>query len=62
MPDTLWSNDPAAVLAFCKKHAGTIYKPVHGGAHTRRVEPRDLEPARGVQIGSHLCSALQRVG
>lgn len=46
VPRTLWTNDPAAVRAFAETNAGTIYKPVHGGAHTRKLEPSDLEPAR----------------
>lgn len=46
VPNTLWSNDPAAVSEFASRHAATIYKPVHGGAHTRKLQPRDLEPAR----------------
>lgn len=45
VPITLWSNDPAAVLRFCSEHEA-IYKPVSGGAATRRVEPRDLAPER----------------
>lgn len=45
VPITLWSNDPQAVLAFCREHEA-IYKPVAGGAATRKVEARDLEPER----------------
>lgn len=45
VPVTLWSNDPEAVLRFCREREA-IYKPVSGGAMTRRVEPRDLEPER----------------
>jgi glutathione synthase/RimK-type ligase-like ATP-grasp enzyme len=45
VPATLWSNDPQAVRAFCGAHQA-IYKPVAGGAATRRVEARDLEPER----------------
>lgn len=45
VPRTLWSNDPAAVAAFCAE-GEVVYKPVRGGAHTRRVTPRDLEPER----------------
>jgi glutathione synthase/RimK-type ligase-like ATP-grasp enzyme len=45
VPATLWSNDPQAVLAFCREHEA-IYKPVAGGAATRKVEARDLEPER----------------
>lgn len=45
VPVTLWSNDPEAVLRFCREREA-IYKPVSGGAMTRRVEPKDLEPER----------------
>lgn len=45
VPATLWSNDPAAVRAFCREREA-IYKPVAGGAATRKVEERDLEPER----------------
>jgi glutathione synthase/RimK-type ligase-like ATP-grasp enzyme len=51
VPATLWSNDPQAVLAFCREHEA-IYKPVAGGAATRRVEPRDLEPERLAKLGA----------
>ncbi len=51
VPATLWSNDPEAVLAFCREHEA-IYKPVAGGAATRRVEARDLEPERLAKLGS----------
>ncbi|MEY4547388.1 MAG: hypothetical protein RL685_3583 [Pseudomonadota bacterium] len=46
VPNTLWSNDPVAVTEFAGRHTATIYKPVQGGAHTRELQPRDLEPAR----------------
>jgi hypothetical protein len=46
VPNTLWTNDPGAVPQFCSQQGGVIYKPVRGGAHTRQVAPRDLEPAR----------------
>lgn len=45
VPDTLWSNDPEAVRRFCSEHEA-IYKPVAGGAPTRKVQPHDLEPER----------------
>lgn len=51
VPISLWSNDPAAVLAFCREHEA-IYKPVAGGAATRKVEPRDLEPERLARLGA----------
>lgn len=45
VPATLWSNDPAAVRAFCEEHEA-IYKPVSGGAATKRVEAKDLTDER----------------
>lgn len=45
VPISLWTNDPEAVRRFCGEHEA-IYKPVAGGAATRKVEPRDLEPER----------------
>ncbi|WAS91623.1 ATP-grasp domain-containing protein [Nannocystis punicea] len=45
VPATLWSNDPAAVRRFCGEHEA-VYKPVAGGAATRKVEARDLTDER----------------
>jgi glutathione synthase/RimK-type ligase-like ATP-grasp enzyme len=45
VPATLWSNDPTAVRRFCTEHE-TVYKPVTGGAATRKVEPKDLTDER----------------
>jgi len=45
VPETLWSNDPAAVRAFCE-HKERIYKPVTGGAATRKVSLEDLADER----------------
>jgi glutathione synthase/RimK-type ligase-like ATP-grasp enzyme len=42
VPQTLLTNDPAAVREFVAGVAASIFKPVQGGAHTRRVEPRHL--------------------
>jgi glutathione synthase/RimK-type ligase-like ATP-grasp enzyme len=42
VPQTLLTNDPAAVREFVVRVPGAIFKPVQGGAHTRRVEPRHL--------------------
>ncbi len=36
-PETLLSNDPEAVLAFGGRHPRSIFKPVQGGAHARRL-------------------------
>jgi glutathione synthase/RimK-type ligase-like ATP-grasp enzyme len=51
VPRTLWSNDPDAVRRFCTEHEA-IYKPVAGGAATRRVEARDLEDERLAKLRS----------
>lgn len=51
VPMTLWSNDPDAVKRFCGEHEA-IYKPVAGGAATRRVEPDDLTDARLARLGA----------
>ena len=45
VPDSLWSNEPDAVTRFCGE-GETIYKPVAGGAATRRVSPEVLTPER----------------
>ena len=42
VPATLLGNDAAAVRDFVARHARCIFKPVQGGAHTRRLEPRHL--------------------
>lgn len=52
VPATLWSNDPDDVVRFCSEHQA-IYKPVVGGAPTRRVRSRDLEPERLARIRMH---------
>lgn len=51
VPATLWSCDPQAVRAFCSEHEA-IYKPVSGGAATRRVQPSDLTPERLHKLGA----------
>ncbi len=51
VPATQWTNDPEAVLAFCCEHEA-VYKPVTGGAATRRVEPKDLTPERLAKLGA----------
>jgi hypothetical protein len=45
MPATLLGNDPSAVRAFAARHPRCVFKPVQGGAHTRRLEPRHLSDA-----------------
>jgi glutathione synthase/RimK-type ligase-like ATP-grasp enzyme len=46
VPATLISNDPAAVRAFAAEHADVLFKPLMGGAITRRLselQPDELE-------------------
>jgi hypothetical protein len=45
IPATLLSNDPAAVRAFGARQPASIFKPVQGGAHTRRVMAHHLSDA-----------------
>ena len=42
IPATLLGNDAEAVRAFVAAHPHCIFKPVQGGAHTRRVTPAHL--------------------
>ena len=42
VPATLLGNDPEAVRAFVAAHPRCIFKPVQGGAYTRRVTPAHL--------------------
>src|SRR5262249_25681945 len=42
VPATVVGNDPEAVRAFAARHPRCVFKPVQGGAHTRRLEPRHL--------------------
>jgi len=41
-PATLVGNDAQAVRDFAARHARCIFKPVQGGAHTRRLDPAHL--------------------
>ena len=52
VPETLWSNDPIAVKAFCEKHQECIYKPIMGGAATRKVSPEDLTDERLIKLAT----------
>jgi hypothetical protein len=45
VPRTLLTNDPADVAAFAAAVPRALFKPVQGGAHARRIEPRHLTPA-----------------
>jgi hypothetical protein len=42
VPATLLGNDAEAVRAFVAAHPRCIFKPVQGGAHTRRITPAHL--------------------
>lgn len=37
VPETVLTNDPDGVIAFIDRHSHCIFKPVQGGAHTRRL-------------------------
>lgn len=41
-PATLLTNDPIGVRQFLEQHKKCIFKPVQGGAHTRRITEADL--------------------
>ena len=41
-PETVLTNDPDGVIEFIERHTRCIFKPVQGGAHTRRVELQHL--------------------
>jgi len=43
IPATLLSNDPQAVRDFAVRHPRCIFKPVQGGAHTRRLTSAHLD-------------------
>lgn len=45
VPRTLWSNDPTEVRRFAEQ-GPVVYKPVSGGASTRRLGDADLRPER----------------
>jgi glutathione synthase/RimK-type ligase-like ATP-grasp enzyme len=51
VPHTLWSNEPEAVRRFCSEHEA-IYKPVAGGAATRRITADDLGDERLAKLRS----------
>ncbi len=42
IPATLLANDPEAVRTFAADHPACIFKPVQGGAHTRRLTAAHL--------------------
>jgi glutathione synthase/RimK-type ligase-like ATP-grasp enzyme len=55
VPDSLWTNDPAAVRRFCREREA-IFKPVAGGAATRKLGPEDLADERLAKLaGAPVC-------
>jgi hypothetical protein len=46
IPPTLCTNDPHRLREFVSQHPRCIYKPVQGGASTRRLTMTDLTPDR----------------
>ncbi|MFO7562696.1 MAG: hypothetical protein R6X02_08625 [Enhygromyxa sp.] len=55
VPESLWTNDPAAVKRFCAEREA-IFKPVAGGAATRKVSPEDLADERLAKLaGAPVC-------
>ncbi|MCS7022541.1 MAG: hypothetical protein NZU63_12015 [Gemmataceae bacterium] len=42
IPATIVSNDPEQIRQFATRHPHCIFKPVQGGAHAQRLEPRHL--------------------
>ncbi|MBY0525690.1 MAG: hypothetical protein K2R98_19955 [Gemmataceae bacterium] len=45
IPASVLANDAASVREFFEKHPRSIFKPVQGGAHARRVTPAHLTDA-----------------
>jgi len=45
VPATCLGNDPESVREFAARHPACIFKPVQGGAHTRRLTPGHLTEA-----------------
>src|SRR5262249_30268247 len=50
-PATLLSNEPEQVRAFAASHSPCIFKPVQGGAHTRRLTPEHLSDENLANLG-----------
>ena len=51
VPETLWTNDPAAVRRFADGRR-IAYKPVAGGAATRELEASDLDDAKLARLAN----------
>jgi hypothetical protein len=44
IPATIITNDPDQIQQFAARYPRCIFKPVQGGAHAQRLEPRHLAP------------------
>jgi hypothetical protein len=42
VPATCLGNDPQAIKVFLDAHPRSVFKPIQGGAHTRRITPEHL--------------------
>jgi len=42
VPETILGNEPESIKAFAARHPQCIFKPVQGGAHTRRITAAHL--------------------
>ena len=59
VPETLLSNDPAAIIEFAERVGKCIFKPVQGGAHTRRLAADQLTPDR-LELLKHAPVTIQQ--
>jgi len=59
IPETLHTNDPAAVVQFSQRVGPCIFKPVHGGAHTRRLTEEHLTE-RHLELLQHAPVTIQQ--
>lgn len=51
VPETLWTNDPAAVRRFARDRR-IAYKPIAGGAATRELSADDLDDAKLARLAN----------
>jgi len=51
VPETLWTNDPAAVRRFASERR-IAYKPIAGGAATRELSADDLDDAKLARLAN----------
>jgi hypothetical protein len=52
VPDTVFTNDPDEVRAFCDRHDRVLYKPVSRGATPSEVEGDDLDERRLAKLSA----------